>query len=158
MNFGALDLAHSHELQTGGAGAWRAFLRDDALDAAWRSFNAFAPISRDAFGEFCQGFDVEPVVVADKVVGAVMTREAEVCALIAPEGRRRWVSRGLIRRTVLRTVERFGYAIAYVPSYCQAGHDMAWRLGFRPEGQSHNGMTTYVFRPGFVAATEGVKN
>lgn len=138
----------------GGREAWREFLREDAIDAAWRSFNEYAPISREDFGAYCAGFDVEPVIVADKVVGAVLMRAAEVCALIAPEGRGRWVSRGLIRRTVQRTIAQFGYAVTYVPGYCVAGHHMAWRLGFRPQGVADGGLTTYVFRPGVVPETE----
>lgn len=119
-------------------------LRHSALHAAWESCRDRWPVEYEQFAEAMQGWDVEPVQVDGHVVGAVLMRGPEIHACIKPEGFGRWLSRRVLRDTLVRLVAEHGRAETSVATGNAAGEAFVQRLGFVESGRA-NGVTRYTY-------------
>lgn len=102
------------------------------------------PVSFEEFQWLCQDWDVEPVEVDGQLVGAVLMRGAEIHACIKPEGFGRWLSRSVLRRTLMRVVREHGRAETAVTTGNAVGEAFVQRLGF-VEIERANGVTRYTY-------------
>ncbi len=116
----------------------------EALRAAWESCRDRWPVEYEQFAEAMRGWDVEPVEVDGRIVGAVLMRGPEIHACIKPEGFGRWLSRRVLRDTLVRLVAEHGRAETAVATGNAAGEAFVRRLGF-VESERSNGVTRYTY-------------
>jgi len=119
-------------------------VRDDALRAAWESCRDRWPVEYEQFAQAMQEWDVEPVEVDGRIVGAVLMRGPEIHACIKPEGFGRWLSRRVLRDTLVRLVAEHGRAETAVATGNAVGEAFVRRLGF-VESERSNGVTRYTY-------------
>lgn len=119
-------------------------LRHSALRAAWESCRDRWPVEYEQFAEAMRGWDVEPVEVGGRIVGAVLMRGPEIHACIKPEGFGLWLSRRVLRDTLVRLVAEHGRAETSVATGNAAGEAFVQRLGFVESGRA-NGVTRYTY-------------
>jgi len=117
---------------------------DEALRAAWESCRDRWPVEYEQFAEAMRGWDVEPVEVGGRIVGAVLMRGPEIHACIKPEGFGLWLSRRVLRDTLVRLVAEHGRAETSVATGNAAGEAFVQRLGFVESGRA-NGVTRYTY-------------
>lgn len=82
--------------------------------------------------EAASAFEVIPIEHAGETIAAVLRREAEVH--IASWERPRGSTRSVVRKVLLDTIERWGYASTMVLADNPAGLRFCRRLGFEVEG------------------------
>lgn len=123
--------------------------RHDERLAAMRAIYASSAdrmsISFERFAELSGDWEFEPVRVCGAIVGAVMMRGAEIHAGVVPEARRRWLGKGLIRRTLARIVSEHGHAWTRVQEANAAGHAFVRRFGFELCG-TEDGAAVYILK------------
>lgn len=102
------------------------------------------PVSFEEFQWLCQDWEAEPVEVDGQLVGAVLMRGPEIHACIKPEGFGLWLSRRVLRDTLVRLVAEHGRAETSVATGNAAGEAFVQRLGFVESGRA-NGVTRYTY-------------
>lgn len=122
-------------------------MRSEAIKAAYESARDRFQMSAGEFEKEAARWDVEPVEVEGKVVGAVMMKGEEIHACIKPEGFRRWLSTGVLRKTLVATLTKYGRAVTSVKTGNEVGRKFVERLGFAPFLEK-DGVTWYEVRNG----------
>lgn len=101
-------------------------------------------VTRQAFAESINHYELHPVIVGGKTVGAIMRKGSELHAAVLPTARKRWMTKTVLR-FIAETVAEHGKAITKVMPDHEAGHAFALRLGFKPMGMEH-GLVLYELR------------
>ncbi len=105
--------------------------RQEVLSALHASLADRFAVDFQQFAAMVCDWDIEPIIVDGRVVGGVMTRGDEIHVGVIPEGRRRWLTRSLVRKTLGHVMNRYGRATTKVMRDNAAGHQFVTRLGFR---------------------------
>ncbi len=108
------------------------FSREQALHAAWESTHERVDWPWHEFAAAMANWEVEPVVVDGRLVGAVLMYGPEIHACIKPEGFRRWLTKSVLERTLYTRWKKYGYATS--GSNTAIGDKFLTRLGFTKEG------------------------
>jgi GNAT superfamily N-acetyltransferase len=111
--------------------------RDAALLASWRACGE--PCDFRHWVQSFASWDVEPVVIAGAVVGAVFGKGPEIHVGVLPEHRRRWCTPRLWRWAVTNRQREFGYVF----TRGKADNEFILRAGFKPMREV-NGTTWFV--------------
>ena len=104
------------------------------LEAAWESLKDRAPDwSFEQFKKDAKDYEVVPVVVNNRLAGAIMVNGPEIHACILPFAHRRWFNKwsaGVLNRVI----EKHGFAQTHATT--EAGKAFVKRLGFelQPDG------------------------
>jgi hypothetical protein len=107
-------------------------MRTATPDALLTAYEATAPRLNATFEQFQQAakdFEVIPVTVDGKTVGAILRNGPELHACIKPEGFKRWFrkeAKGILEETIAR----HGYAMTRVMEGNEIGDAFVKRLGF----------------------------
>lgn len=117
--------------------------RIGALKAGWEALSERAP---DIEGNNFDGFNIQAFKDGDKVIGMLMTRGPELHVAILPEYRRRWLSKGLIKKVMGSLVDKYGYVSTSVMKDNVIGQDFVERLGFQRQSYN-NGIIYYRMTP-----------
>jgi hypothetical protein len=102
------------------------FDRRLALKAAYLSANGRLELTEDEFLKAVESWEVHPVSG-----GAVLINGEEIHACVLPESFGRWLTRGVLRKTLGSVLERHGRAITRVAVGNEAGERFVMRLGFQ---------------------------
>lgn len=94
---------------------------------AYESLVDRASVSLAQFMSYCAGWDVVPVDVDGKPVGALLINGPEIHACIVKEAHGRWLSKRVLR-VLDRIIDSYGYAVSRAQT--EAGHKFLDRLGF----------------------------
>lgn len=118
---------------------------DTLLAVAYESMRARSSVTAQQFSDAFHGWDMVPVMVGEDLAGVVMSQGPEIHACILPAYFGRWLSRSVLRRTVLRVLAEHGRATTTVSDGNPVGEEFVSRLGFLPVS-SKNGVTTYELK------------
>lgn len=121
--------------------------RQEALEAAYESAKDRMPLSRGDFMATFGTWQVRPVKVRGELVGAVLVGGNQIHACIKPRGFGRWLSKGVLKDTLLAVIERHGRAITSVAKGNEIGHTFVAGLGFKPVFEA-DGVIWYEVRDG----------
>lgn len=121
--------------------------RDEAMSAAYESAKDRMPLTEEQFKATFANWDCHPVKVKGQVVGAVLIGGNQIHACIKPEGFRRWLTKGVLERTLWEVIKTHGNAITSVTSDNEAGAKFVSGLGFKPVLEMH-GTTWYEAKNG----------
>jgi len=99
-------------------------------------------MSRADFMAAFGSWDVRPVRVSGEIVGAVLIGGNQIHACIQPKGFKRWLTRGVLRDTLVRVMEQHGSAMTSVAKGNEIGHKFVAGLGFKPVSEA-DGVTWY---------------
>lgn len=119
--------------------------RQQALEAAYESAKDRMRLSKDDFLHAFGSWHVRPVRVSGEIVGAVLIGGNQIHACIQPKGFRRWLTKGVLRETLLKVIEEHGSAITSVGKGNEIGHRFVAGLGFKPVSEA-DGVTWYEVR------------
>ena len=110
---------------------------NDALRQAWIACGGEDVMPFDLFASSFGDWEIVPVAVDGRVTGAVMMKGCEIHVASATPAK--WISRGLIRRTLGRILQRHGRCVTYVRDANKRGQRFVERLGFvrTAEGAVH---------------------
>lgn len=121
--------------------------RKEALEAAYESAKDRMRLTREGFMETFCGWQVRPVKVRGKVVGAVLIGGNQIHACIKPEGFKRWLTKGVLQDTLWAVLAKHGRAITSVAKDNEIGHTFVAGLGFKPVSEA-DGVTWYEVKSG----------
>jgi hypothetical protein len=100
-----------------------------ALRAAWESARDRCDVDFEDFAMAVEDWNVHPVRVAGKIVGAILTHREQIHACIKPEAFGKWV--GMKEVNVLNDViDRYGRAVTSVSHGNEVGRKFVQGLGF----------------------------
>lgn len=116
--------------------------RQEALEAAYESAKERMHLSRDDFMATFGTWRVRPVKVRGELVGAVLVGGNQIHACIKPRGFRRWLTKGVLKDTLLAVITEHGRAITSVSKDNEIGHRFVAGLGFKPVSEA-DGVTWY---------------
>ncbi|OWY32866.1 hypothetical protein [Herbaspirillum aquaticum] len=110
--------------------------RAGLLDFVFQEVSKRFPIAKAQFIAGMQRFEICPIEVGGKVVGAVMKCGPEIHIEVSDAGRRRWASKGFIRGQIAPLIAKYGFAETVVPEGNEAGLNFCKRLGFEESSNS----------------------
>jgi hypothetical protein len=113
-------------------------LKEEALQAAYESMvDRLPPMSYETFLEKVEGWEVHPVEVQNKLVGALLIQGPEVHACIKPEGFKKWFNKSRLR-VVDNLIKEYGFALTRVIVGNKVGIEFVERLGFHENNRWDN--------------------
>lgn len=112
--------------------------RQEALEAAYESAKGRLKLSKQDFMATYGTWTVRPVKVSGAIVGAVLTGGNQIHACIKPEGFRRWLSKGVLKDTLLALLKENGSAMTSVAKGNEIGHRFVTGLGFKPVAETES--------------------
>lgn len=112
------------------------FERIAAVTAAYESAMGRMNVPLEVFYEAVSGWEVVPVRVDGKLVGAVLMNGPEIHACIKPEGFGKWLTKGVLRNTLCKVLKAHGKAVTRFTEGNAAGEYFVTRLGFKKEGEA----------------------
>lgn len=116
--------------------------REALIRVAYDSAKDRFPVDFEHFCDMVCDWDAEPVHVDGELVGAVLIRYNEIHACIKPAGFRRWLTKGVLRRTLGKVLHDYGVAVTKVTADNAVGRAFVERLGFKPVRVA-DGIITY---------------
>jgi len=123
------------------------FTRAEVLMSAYESARDRFDVDYSTFAAMTAEWDADPVIVDGCLVGAVLMNGPEIHACITPSGFRRWLTKGVLKRTLGAILFRYGFARTRVVEVNDIGRAFVERLGFVPVSIA-DGIITYEARHG----------
>jgi ribosomal protein S18 acetylase RimI-like enzyme len=105
--------------------------REEALYAAYESLSTrLCNASYNVFLELARGWEVYPLKVNKKIIGALLIDGPEIHACVKPEGFKRWINKAVLAK-IQSLIDKHGFALTKVTEDNTTGIEFVERLGFR---------------------------
>jgi GNAT superfamily N-acetyltransferase len=118
--------------------------RDESLNRhlkmAYLSAKDRLDLSEEEFLKAVESWEVYPVKG-----GAVLIKDEEIHACVVPEYFGRWITKGLIKKTLGMVLEKHGRAVTRMSAGNKAGAKFVYRLGFQKK-EEKEGIETWELR------------